>query len=716
MKNIIIPYKSTLSVIAFFWVLACSPIREAHAPAQHSETTPPPAAKILPGTDTIHGNILIDNYHWLRDRSDPDVIAYLNAENNYTRVVMEPTEKLQEKLYHEMIARIKETDLTVPEKIGNYYYYSRTEEKKQYPIYCRKKGNLDAREETILDVNQLAEDHEYFDVTSLRVSPDHNFLAFLVDTLGEERFILHVKDLTTGETLEDRITNTGYSFAWAVDNSTIFYTTLDDTKRSYKLYRHALGTDVTEDPLVFHEENGAFFISVSLSKSRRYLFMQLDSHATTEIHYLNADEPGAPFRLFQPRKENIEYYVDHHDEKFYIMTNDQAQNFKIMCVAAKDPDRENWEEFIPHRNEIVIENFDVFKDYLVIYERENGLEKINVVNINTQESYYIDFPEPAYTFWTGRNADFNSHLLRFTYTSLITPRSVFDYDMAARTCELKKEYEILGGYDRTHYVSERIFALAPDSTQVPISLVYRRGLKQDGSNPLYLEGYGAYGISSDAYFSTSRLSLLDRGFIYAIAHVRGGGEMGRSWYEQGKLLNKKNTFTDFISCAEHLISEQYTSSQKLVIYGGSAGGLLVGAVVNMRPNLFKIAIGDVPFVDLINTMLDPTLPLTMHEYDEWGDPGCKQYFDYMTSYSPYDNITGQEYPCMLIMAGLNDSRVMYWEAAKWVARLRATKTDSNLLVFRVNMGQGHLGASGRYEIFRDIAFEYAFVLMILGMH
>jgi len=674
-----------------------------------------PVAKKVAKIDTIHGDIRIDNYFWLREKENPEVKNYLIAENEYTSAMMRHTEEFQKKLYDEMISRIQETDLSVPEKVGKYYYYTRTEEGKQYSIYCRKKGSLAADEEILLDQNVLSEPYEYFEIGAFEVSPDHSLLAYSVDTSGSERFVIFIKDLVTKELYIDNLSNTGYSIAWANDNKTLFYTTLDNAKRPDKLYRHILGNDQTHDELVYHEADDLFWLDVSRSKDGKYLLMDLGSHTTTEIHYLRADKPNEKFQLLYPRMQDVEYYVEHHGENFLILSNENAKNFKLVQVSEKNPDKTNWIELIPQSDSVKIDGFDVFKDFFVVSERKNGLLQIRVTKIHGALTHYVEFPEPTYAFWLGANKDYNSKWLRFTYMSLITPKSVFDYNMETKKLELKKRYKVLGGYEPEQYESQRIYVLAYDSTRIPISIVYKKGMIRDGSNPLFLTGYGAYGDSYDPYFSSNRLSLLDRGFIYAIANVRGGGEMGRYWYEQGKMLNKKNTFTDFIACAQYLIEQKYTSREKLVISGGSAGGLLVGAVVNMRPDLFRVVVADVPFVDLINTMLDATLPLTVLEYEEWGNPNEEQYYRYMKSYSPYDNVTAQDYPNMLITAGFNDTRVMYWEGAKWTAKLRALKTDDNILLLKTNMGTGHLGASGRYDFLKDIAFEYAFILDILGI-
>ncbi|KPK75082.1 MAG: protease 2, partial [candidate division Zixibacteria bacterium SM23_73] len=672
-------------------------------------------AKVISKPDTLHGDVRIDDYFWLREKSNPEVIKYLEAENEYTEAVMKQTEEFQKLLYEELVGRIKETDLSVPEKIDDYYYYSRTEEGEQYPIYCRKKESLNAEEEILLDQNALAEGYDYFDIGAFQISRDHQLLAYSVDTTGSETFTLYVKDLNAGGLLKDEIKNIYYYVEWGNDNKTIFYTTLDEAKRPYKLYRHILGTAQEEDEMVYQESDEAFYLSISKTRDKEYLIITLGSMTTTEVRYLKADLPKDNFQVIHPRQHEMEYYVAHHSDKFYIMTNDEAKNFKLMEVSVTDPSKKNWKEVIPHSDSVKIDGMDVFRNHLVVYEREKGLKKIRITNLMDSQVHYVDFPEPVYTYWRSRNPDFNTNMLRFNYTSLVTPRSVFDYNMDTKTRELKKQYEVLGGYDPSLYQSERIFAKASDGTMVPLSLVYRKGMVKDGNNPLLLHGYGSYGISQEPTFSSNRLSLLDRGFVYAMAHVRGGGEMGRYWYEDGKLLKKKNTFTDFIACAEHLIAEKYTSSNKLVIYGGSAGGLLMGAVTNMRPDLFKAVIADVPFVDALNTMLDPSIPLTVIEYEEWGNPNEEEYYDYMKSYSPYDNVEAKDYPNMLITAGLNDPRVQYWEPAKWTAKLRALKTDKNILLLKTKMGEGHMGASGRYDYLKDIAFEYAFIFDLFGI-
>ena len=678
-------------------------------------TLTPPVAKTDPKVDTVHGEARVDNYFWLREKSNPEVIAYLEAENKYTEAMMQHTEDFQEQLYQELLERIKETDLSVPEKIDDYYYYTRTEEGKQYPIYCRKKGNLEAAEEILLDQNALSEGHEYLEVGVYKISPNHQLLAYSTDTTGGESYTLYIKDLNAGQLLGDQIPNTYYSVEWASDNQTLFYTTLDAAKRPYKLYRHQLGSDPAADPLIYHETDESFFLDISKTRSKAYLLMELENINTSEVHYLEADQPTGDFKVVSPRQLELEYSVEHHGDQFFIVTNSDAVNFKLMCASVDNPSRANWEEVIPHREAVKLDSVSAFQNHLVISEREEGLQKIRVRNLTTGEEHAVDFPEPVYTVRQGRSPEFNTTTLRFNYASLVTPMSVFDYEMDARTRELKKQDEVLGGYDPSLYESERIFAKAADGTPVPISIVYKKGLTKDGGNPLLLYGYGSYGINSEPYFSSNRLSLLDRGFIYAIAHIRGGEEMGRAWYEKGKLLHKKNTFTDFIACAENLIAKKYTTSDKLVIQGGSAGGLLMGAVTNMRPELFEIVIAKVPFVDVVNTMLDASIPLTVIEYDEWGNPNEKMFYDYIKSYSPYDNIEAKAYPHILVTAGLNDPRVHYWEPAKWTAKLRTLKTGDNRLLLKTEMGAGHGGPSGRYDYLKEMAFEYAFIFDLLGI-
>jgi oligopeptidase B len=678
-------------------------------------TVTPPVAEKQPQIFELHGDKRIDNYFWMRDRDNPKVIAYLEGENAYTQAMMQHTEGLQTQLYEEMLSRIKETDLSVPYRKDEYYYYSRTEEGKAYPIYCRKKGNLDAPEEVLLDQNEMSQGHDFFSIGVLQVSPNHQILAYSVDTSGSERYTLYFLDLNTHQLYPETIPDTYFSLAWTNDNQTVFYTKLDVANRPFQVFRHTLETSVDEDVLIYHEPDDSYYLAVGKTRSQEYILMHLGSKITSEVHYLDANNPKGNFQIIQPRTTGIEYDVDHHSDYFYIVTNEEAINFKLMKTQVASPGKENWQTVIPHREDVMLSGISLFANHLVIYERKDGLPVARVQNLTTDQEHNITFPEPTYSFFEGSNPEFHTTTLRIHYTSLITPPSVFDYDMETLERELKKETEVLGGYDRTQYQSEKLMAPAPDGTQIPISIVYKKSIKKDGKNPLYLTGYGAYGASYPASFSSNRLSLLDRGIIFAIAHVRGGGEMGRKWYEDGKFLHKKNTFTDFIACAEYLIAEGWTTSHAIAISGGSAGGLLVGAVMNMRPDLFKVVVADVPFVDVVTTILDTSLPLSAMEWEEWGNPNDKVYYDYMKSYSPYDNVEAKDYPDTLITAGLNDSRVKYWEPAKWTAKLRELKTDNNILLLKTNMGAGHSGASGRYESLKELAFEYAFVLDRLGL-
>jgi len=676
-------------------------------------TTPPIAPK-QPQVLTNHGDERIDDYFWMRDSNNPKVIAYLEAENAYTEAMMQHTEPLQSTLYNEMLARIKETDLSVPYRQADYYYYSRTEEGKSYPIHCRKKGSLDAIEEILLDQNELAKGYEYFSLGTFKVSPNHQVLAYSIDTSGAEQYTLFFLDLTTFELYPETINDTYFSLAWGNDNCTVFYSKVDSANRPFQLLRHTLGSKSVQDILIYEESDESYFLSVGRTRSQAYIIMSLGSKITSEIHYLDANNPNDNFQVIHPRQQGMEYDLEHHKDYFYIVTNDEAVNFKLVKAPIATPSKENWQLVIAHREDVLLSSVSAFSDYLVISERKAGLPIMRVQKLATGEEKYITFPEPTYAASLGNNPEFNTTKLRFNYTSLITPSSVFDYDMETNERELKKETEVLGGYDRTQYKSEWLLATAPDGTQIPISIVYKKGIEKNGNSPLFLTGYGSYGASYPASFSSTRLSLLTRGVAIAIAHIRGGGEMGRKWYENGKFLHKKNTFTDFIACAEHLIAQKWTSSARLAISGGSAGGLLMGAVINMRPELFKVVLAAVPFVDVVTTILDTSLPLSAMEWEEWGNPNDKTYYDYMKSYSPYDNVKPQDYPHILIIAGLNDSRVKYWEPAKWTAKLRELKTDNNLLLLKTNMGAGHGGASGRYESLKETAFEYAFVLDRLG--
>jgi oligopeptidase B len=677
--------------------------------AASTERTAAPVAQREPKVDLLHGNKRLDEYFWLRRKEDPQVRAYLEAENAYTDLLMKPTEALQESLYSEMLGRIKETDLTVPYRKGDYLYYSRTEKGKQYPILCRKGTAAAAREEIILDQNELAKGEKFFAIGDMEVSDDGNLVAYTTDVTGFREYTLAVKDLRTGKVGSERVPKVS-SVAWAADNRTVFYATDDAAKRPYRLWRHAVGTDPAGDPILYEEKDERFTLDVGRSRSRAYVFLVAGSHTSSEIRFLPAAEPSAPLSLIAAREKDREYDVDHRGDLFYIRVNDRGRNFRLVTAPVSSPGPASWKEVVPHRDDVMLEGHDLFAKHLVLYERADGLRRFRVTDLASGASHSIDFPEPVYAAFSGDNREFDTNVFRFRYQSLVTPDSVFDYDMATRERTLRKQTEVLGGYDPTRYVSERLKARAPDGTAIPISIVFRRGVKRDGGNPLLLSGYGSYGVSSNATFSSNRVSLLDRGVVCAIAHVRGGGEMGKKWHDQGRMFAKKNTFTDFIAVAEHLIAEKWTSSDRLAIEGGSAGGLLIGAVVNMRPDLFKAAISRVPFVDVINTMLDPTLPLTVGEFEEWGDPRVREQYEYIRSYSPYDNIAAKAYPAMLVKTSFNDSQVMYWEPAKYVARLRATKTDSNPLIFKVNMAGGHGGSSGRYDKLRETAFDYAFLL------
>jgi oligopeptidase B len=686
------------------------------ASAARAEAEPalpaPPVLRKVPKITEIHGDRLVDDYFWLREKSDPGVAAYLEDENAYTAAVMKPTEALQEALYKEMLGHIKETDLSVPYKDGAHFYYARTEEGKQYPIYCRKQGSLDAVEEVTLDVNELAKSEAFMDVGAYRVSDDGNLLAYSTDNTGFRQYTLVVKDLRTGQLLPERLPKT-VSVAWAADGKTLFYTVEDDAKRSYRLYRHRLGEPVEKDALLYEEKDELFRIGVGRSKSKAHLFLECASHTTSEVRFLRADRPEDQWTLVAPREHEHEYEIDHHDDLFYIRTNDRGRNFRLVTAPVADPRRESWQEVVAHRPEVMLEGIELFRHHVVLGERSQGLPRATVRDVRSGLSHEIAFPEPAYSIAPTGNREWDTNVLRYEYQSLVTPRSIFDYDMDARTATLLKETET-PGYDRTLYTSDRIFAAAPDGTKVPLSVVHKKDRKRDGSAPLLLTGYGAYGIPNPVLFNSNRLALLDRGFAVAIAHVRGGGDLGKAWHDQGRMLNKKNTFTDFIACAEHLIAGGYTSPDRLSITGGSAGGLLMGAVVNMRPDLFEAVISHVPFVDVLNTMLDPSLPLTAGEWEEWGDPiRNKEHYDYIKSYCPCTNLAAKAYPFLLVETSFNDSQVMYWEPAKYVARLRTLKTDTRPLLLKTNMNAGHGGASGRYDYLREVAFDYAFLLAFI---
>jgi len=669
----------------------------------------PPLAKRVPRTTVVHGDTLFDDYFWLREKSDPEVTSYLEAENSYTAAVMKPTEPLQETLYKEMLARIQQTDLSVPYRLGDYFYYSRTEEGKQYPIRCRRKGSLDAAEEVVLDLNQLAEGHKFLGLGSFEVSDDGMKLAFSLDTTGFRQYALHVKDLSTGKWFPESVPKTG-SVAWAADNATVFYTVEDAAKRQYRMYRHQLGTPVESDALIYEEKDEKFDVGVHRDRSLASLFLTGASHTASEVRWIAANQPLGEWRLIAPREIGHEYYVDQHGDQFLIRTNKGAPNFRLVSAPAANPGPSSWKEVIPHRDDVMLVGVDCFSDHYVVRERAEGLTRIRICRYDGGDSQSIQFPEQVYTAGPGENLEYHASAYRYTYNSFATPPSVYDFDIATRQSKLLKRVEVVGGFDPTRYRSERLWALARDGTRIPISIVYRKDVPRDGSAPMLLYGYGSYGIPMFAGFSSPRFSLLDRGVVYAVAHIRGGGEMGKAWHDHGRMMEKMNTFTDFVDAARWLIDQKWTSSRRLVIQGGSAGGLLMGAVTNLEPDLFKAVIAQVPFVDVMNTMLDESLPLTVTEYEEWGNPHEKAAYDYMRRYSPYDNVARKAYPTMLVKTSLNDSQVMYWEPAKYVAKLRTLKTDSNPLIFKINMGAGHGGSSGRYDALRDLAFDYAFIL------
>ncbi|MFH1501690.1 MAG: S9 family peptidase [Candidatus Eisenbacteria bacterium] len=670
----------------------------------------PPVARVVPVADTTHGDVRVDDYAWMRDRDDSGLIPHLEAENAYTEAMMAHTDEFQEDLYDEIIGRIKETDLSVPYRKGDYFYYWRSEEGKQYQTFCRRIGSLEADEEILLDGNVLAEGHDYFDFGTVSVSPNHLMVAYSVDTTGAERFTLRVLDLVTGELLPDVLEDIDYDLEWANDNATLFYTTMGDAERTDTLWRHVLGTDRADDVLIHHEPDEAYWVSVYKTRSEKFLIMGIGKRTSSEEWLLCADDPLGEFQLVEPRTPDVEYYLSHRGDDFYIRTNAGGKNFEIVRAPVETPSREHWTSVIPHRDDVKVERVSCFRDHLVVAERHMGLRKLRIMDLEDETEHYVDFPEPTYSVWPGDNEEFDTELARYSYQSLVTPRSVYDYNMDTHERVLLKQTEVLGGYDSSLYRSERLFASADDGTDVPISLVYREDSFTSGTNPLLVDGYGAYGSSYDPWFSSARLSLLDRGVVFAIAHVRGGGEMGEEWYEQGKMLNKRNTFTDFIACTEHLVDNGYGDPERVGMTGGSAGGLLIGAVLNLRPDLYSLAVASVPFVDVLNTMLDASIPLTVGEYEEWGNPNELEYYEYMKSYSPYDNVGRLAYPDLLVTASLNDPRVQYWEPAKWVAKLRANwVTDSGLLL-KMNMGAGHGGSSGRYDWYREIAFRYAFIL------
>lgn len=677
-----------------------------------------PQAKKIPVKLEMHEDVRTDNYFWLRERENPDVLDYLTRENLYNEKMTAHTKDFQEKLFQEMKGRIKEDDSSVPYKLNGYWYITRYEKGKDYPIYSRKKDTLDAPEEILFDVNEMARGYDYFRLGGLNVSPDNKLIAFAVDTVSRRKYTIQIKNLETGEVLPEKIKTTTGGSTWANDNKTLFYARKDEeTLRSDKIYKHRLGQDPEEDQMVFFEEDETFHTYVYKSKSDKYLIIGSSSTLTSEYRVLDADNPEGEFQVVQPRIRGMEYSIAHYEDHFYILTNkDGARNFKLMKTPVSATTEKNWIEVVAHNEEVLLEDIDLFKEYLVVSERSNGLNKIRVSRWDGTEAYFLPFDNETYTAYTGTNPDFDTEILRYNYNSLTTPTQVVDFNMRTREKDVKKEQAVLGGFSKNDYVSDRIWATAKDGTKIPMTLVHKKGLKKDGSNPVLQYAYGSYGSTIDPYFSTVRLSLLNRGFIFVLAHIRGGEYLGRHWYEEGKLLKKKNTFTDFVDCSLHLINEKYTSPEHLYASGGSAGGLLMGVVANIAPQLYNGIIASVPFVDVVTTMLDETIPLTTGEYDEWGNPNNLEYYQYMKSYSPYDNVTAQDYPNMLVTTGLHDSQVQYWEPAKWVAKLRELKTDSNTLLFHINMEAGHGGASGRFEALREVAEEYAFLLDLEGIH
>lgn len=679
------------------------------------DTVTQPMAEQRPFVHELHGDIRQDPYFWLNQRDDPAVTSYLQAENAYREAVMAPLKPLEERLYQEIISRIKQTDMSVPYRDNGYWYSVRMEEGKEYPIYLRRKDTSETTDELMLDVNELAKKHAYYHATSLAVSPDNRWLAFGEDTLSRRIYTIRIKDLRTGIILEESIPGTTGAAVWANDNATIFYTVKDETLRACKIYRHKLGTPSGQDVLVYHETDETFNTFIYKTRSKKFLIIGSEQTVSSEYRFLDAGDPNGEFRVIHPRERDLEYSVDHFEDQFFLRTNWQAKNFQLVSTPVHSPGKANWRTVIPHRNDVLLEDFTLFREFMVLEERIKGITHVRVLCWDGSEDHHIDFGEDAFVAGTGTNPEFDTEKVRLGYTSMTTPNSTMEYNMRERTLKVLKEEQVVGSFQKGDYLSERVFATSRDGVSIPISIVYRKGFEKNGSQPLLLYAYGSYGYSMDPYFSSPRLSLLDRGFAFAIAHIRGGEEMGRHWYETGKLLNKKNTFNDFIDCAEHLIDQRFTGKEQLFAMGGSAGGLLMGAVVNMRPDLWRGVIAAVPFVDVVTTMLDASIPLTTGEYDEWGNPENKEYYDYIRSYSPYDNVDSKDYPAMLVTTGLHDSQVQYWEPAKWVARLRELKTDRNPLLLFCNMETGHGGASGRFQRHRETAMEYAFILDMAGI-
>jgi len=703
-----------ISLVTLIFATSC---KEEEQSVKHMDIQVPKADKIEKHLE-IHGDVRVDNYYWLKERENEEVIDYLERENDYYNKMTAHTKDFQADLFEEMKSRIKEDDESVPYKYNGYYYITRYEKGKDYPIYTRKKDSLEAEEEILFNVNEMAEGHSYYNLAGLSISPNNKLVSFGVDTLSRRKYTLYVKDLESGKILKENIPLTTGGSTWANDNKTLFYTQKDEqTLRSDKIFRHELGTGSEKDELVFSEEDETFNTFVYKTKSRKFLVIGSYSTLTSEFRILNADTPNEGFKVFQPRERGLEYSISHFEDNFYILTNkDKATNFKLMKTSEKKTSQEHWVDMIPHREDVLLEDIDIFKEYLVVGERSNGLNEIRIMRWDGTKEYYLPFDNETYTAYASQNPEFDTPILRYSYNSLTTPASVIDFNMETKVQTVLKEAEVLGGkFEKANYDSKRIWATATDGTKVPVTMVYKKGIKNDGTNPLLLYAYGSYGSTIDPYFSTVLLSLLDRGFIYAIAHVRGSEYLGRNWYEDGKLLHKKNTFTDYVDVSKYLIEEKYTSKDHLYAYGGSAGGLLMGAIINMAPEIYNGVVAAVPFVDVVTTMLDDSIPLTTGEYDEWGNPNEEEYYHYMKSYSPYDNIEAKNYPNILVTTGLHDSQVQYWEPAKWVAKLRELKTDKNNLLFHINMEAGHGGASGRFNALKKYARIYSFLLDLEGI-
>lgn len=696
-----------MSIVLWLLSLAMGPVQPP--------TMQPPVAAVKPHVIEKHNHKRTDNYYWLRERSNPEVHSYLEAENKYLDGSLANVKGLRQTLFDEFKARIKQTDATVPYPKDGYFYYSRTEAGKNYPILCRKEASLDAPEQIMVDGNQEAEGHKFFSLGAVSVSPKNNLLAWGADTVGRRFYTIRFRNLQTGEKLPDVLRDITPSVQWANDNKTVFYVKQDpETLRAYRVYRHVLGTDPAADQLIFEEKDVEFHINLGKTKSRKYILIYSDHTLTTEYRYLDADTPSGAFRVFQPRERGHEYHVDHLGERFYVRSNERAKNFRLMSAPVDTTAKAAWTEVIPHRADTLLADFDLFRDFLLVTERRNGLVHLRVKPWTEEGEHYIDFNDPAYAAGLGPNYDANTNVVRFNYSSLTTPHSVYDYDVQSKSRVLLKRDEVLAGFDPANYVSDRVYATSHDGVKVPVSLVYRKTTPRNGSAPLLQYGYGSYGHSIDASFNPFVVSLLDRGFVYAIAHIRGGQEMGRQWYDDGKLLKKKNTFRDFIAATEHLVKAKYADPKRVYAMGGSAGGLLIGAVMNMRPDLYHGLIAAVPFVDVVTTMLDDTIPLTTFEYDEWGNPNDQTYYEYMLSYSPYDQVEKKAYPNLLITTGLHDSQVQYWEPAKWIAKLRATTNGNNRLFMYTNMEAGHGGASARYKKYEEVALQYSFLIDLAG--